>query len=62
MDQLSVLVCDDDEAIVDAIEVFLSQEGYKVIKAYDGTQMLEKVKEETIHLVVLDIMMPKLDA
>ncbi len=61
METLNILVCDDDTAIVDAIEVFLLQEGYKVIKAYNGIEMLERLKENTIHLIVLDIMMPKLD-
>ena len=61
MEKLTVLVCDDDKAIVEAIEIFLSQEGYRVLKAYDGAQMLDVVAKNEIHLVVLDIMMPKLD-
>lgn len=61
MEQLKVLVCDDDTAIVDAIEVFLKQEGYEVFKAYNGIEMLEAARKEQVHLVVLDIMMPKMD-
>lgn len=56
-----VLVCDDDEKIVEAIEIYLLQEGYEVLKAYDGEKCLELLNKELIHLVVLDIMMPKLD-
>lgn len=61
MDKLKVLVCDDDKAIVDALEVYLKQENYEVVKAYNGMQALESLEQETIHLILLDIMMPKLD-
>lgn len=61
MEVMTVLVCDDDKAIVNAIEIFLIQEGYKVYKAYNGREMLEIVEQETIHLILLDIMMPELD-
>ncbi|MEF9959888.1 MAG: response regulator [Niameybacter sp.] len=57
----TILVCDDDEKIVEAIEIYLLQEGYRVLKAYDGEQCLKLLDVETVHLVVLDIMMPKLD-
>ena len=56
-----ILVCDDDKQIVDAIEIYLTQEGYEVIKAYDGMEALQKLREETIDLLVIDVMMPKLD-
>lgn len=56
-----VLVCDDDKAIVDSIEIYLKLEGYEVVTANDGIQALEKVKENEIHCMILDIMMPKLD-
>ncbi len=56
-----VLVCDDDKAIVDSIEIYLRHEGYDVIKAYDGFEAIDKVKENEIHCMILDIMMPKLD-
>ena len=58
---MTILVCDDEKEIVDAIEIYLIQEGYDVIKAYDGEQALEILKKETIHLLIIDVMMPKLD-
>lgn len=58
---LNILVCDDDKEIVDAIEIYLVQEGYNVLKAYDGVQALEMLKENEVHLLIIDIMMPKLD-
>ena len=58
---LNVLVCDDDKEIVDAIEIYLSQEGYRILKAYDGLQALDLLKREEIHLLILDIMMPRMD-
>ena len=57
----NILVVDDDKEIVNAIEIYLSQEGYKIIKAYDGEEALEKLKENEIHLIILDIMMPNKD-
>lgn len=58
---MNILVCDDDQAIVDAIEIYLSQEGYMVLKAYDGLEAIRMVKEKEIQLVILDIMMPRMD-
>ena len=57
----NILVVDDDKEIVNAIEIYLSQEGYHIIKAYDGEEALEKLKENEIHLIILDIMMPNKD-
>lgn len=57
----NVLVCDDDKEIVEAIEIYLTQEGYNVFKAYDGVEAMEVLKKEEVHLLVMDIMMPKLD-
>ena len=57
----NILVCDDDKEIVDAIEIYLSQDGYRIIKAYDGEQAIEIMKKEEIHLLIIDVMMPKLD-
>lgn len=57
----NILVVDDDKEIVKAIEIYLGKENYKIIKAYDGEQALEKIKENQIQLVILDIMMPKKD-
>lgn len=58
---MNILVCDDDREIVDAVEIYLNQEGYHVLKAYDGEQALEVLKTESVQLVIIDIMMPKLD-
>ncbi|MCI9216428.1 response regulator transcription factor [Lachnospiraceae bacterium 42-17] len=56
-----ILVCDDDKEIVEAIEIYLSQEGYEVLKAYDGEAALKILKAEQVDLLVMDVMMPKLD-
>ena len=58
---MNILVCDDDKEIVEAIEIYLSQEGYHVLKAYDGIQALQIMEKEDIQLLVIDVMMPKLD-
>ena len=57
----NILICDDDKEIVEAIEIYLLQEGYQIYKAYDGEQAIEVLKQEDIHLLIIDIMMPKLD-
>ena len=56
-----VLVCDDDKEIVEAIDIYLTQEGYEVLKAYDGIEALKVMEKEKIDLLVIDVMMPKLD-
>lgn len=58
---MNILVCDDDRAIVDAIEIYLSQEGYTILKAYDGQEAIRILKENEVHLILLDIMMPHMD-
>ncbi len=58
---INILVCDDDKDIVDAIEIYLAPEGYHVLKAYDGMQALEMMKENEVSLLILDVMMPRLD-
>ncbi len=58
---MNILVCDDDREIVEAIEIYLSQEGYKILKAYDGMQALKILEEQEVHLLIIDVMMPKLD-
>lgn len=57
----TILVCDDDKQIVEAIEIYLTGEGYRVLKAYDGEEALELLETEEVDLLVLDVMMPKLD-
>ena len=57
----TILGCDDDKEIVDAIEISLSQEGYRILKAYDGLQAVEMLEREDVQLLLIDIMMPKLD-
>lgn len=58
---MNILVVDDDREIVDSICIFLSGEGYKPLKAYDGMEALEVLSENEVHLMILDIMMPKLN-
>ena len=57
----NVLVVDDDREIVDAIDIYLRNEGINVIKAYDGLEALESLMEKEVHLILMDIMMPKMD-
>ena len=58
----NILVCDDDKEIVKAIEIYLSKEGYNILKAFNGVEALEILKKnDDIQLIILDIMMPKLD-
>lgn len=57
----NVLVCDDDEAILESLRIYLDNAGFNVITAVDGRDALEKVQNNDIHCVVLDIMMPRLD-
>lgn len=57
----NILICDDDKEIVNAIEIYLSKEGYNILKAYNGKQALDIISKDEIHLVILDIMMPEMD-
>ncbi len=57
----NILVVDDDKEIVGAIEIYLKKEGYNILKAYNGNQALKIIKENEIHLIILDIMMPEKD-
>ena len=58
---MNILVVDDDREIVESISIFLSGEGYKPLKAYDGLEALEILSENQVHLMILDIMMPKMN-
>ncbi len=57
----NILVVDDDKEIVSAIEIYLKKEGYNVLKAYDGVECINLLKNNDIHLIILDIMMPRKD-
>ena len=57
----NILVCDDEKDIVSALKIYLTADGYQVFEAYDGIQALEILKKQEIHLVLMDIMMPRLD-
>ena len=61
MKKYNILVVDDDKAITDAIEVYLTNENYNIYKAYDGLKALDMLKTEDIHLIIMDIMMPNMD-
>lgn len=61
MNKYNVLVVDDDKEITEAIEIYLLNEGYNVFTAYDGIQALKIAREEEVHLIIMDIMMPNLD-
>ena len=56
-----ILVVDDEKEIVDAIEIYLNNEGFEVLKAYDGMEALEIIADTDIDLIIIDIMMPRLD-
>ena len=56
-----ILVCDDDREIVEAIDIYLTQEGYEVLKAYDGQEALKVLNANDVDLLVIDVMMPRLD-
>lgn len=61
MEKLTVLVTDDDKDIRDGIEIYLTNEGYNVLKAADGVEALKLLEEHEVHLIILDIMMPNMD-
>ena len=56
-----ILVCDDDKEIVEAIEIYLTQEGHHILKAYDGEQAIQVLQNNKVDLLIIDVMMPKLD-
>ena len=56
-----ILVCDDDKDIVEAIDIYLTQEGYEVLKAYDGAEAIKVLKRNEVDLLIMDVMMPRLD-
>ena len=58
---MNILVCDDDKEIAGAIEIYLRNEGYTVFKAFDGAEALDVVRSQPLHLIIMDVMMPKMD-
>ena len=56
-----ILVCDDDKDIVEAIDIYLTQEGYEVLQAYDGDEAIKVLKRNEVDLLIMDVMMPRLD-
>ena len=56
-----ILVCDDQPDIVSALKIYLTPEGYRILEASNGLEALDLVRKEDIHLILLDIMMPKMD-
>ena len=57
----TVLICDDDQAILESLEIYLHLEGYEVVKATNGEETLAAARANEIHCIILDIMMPGLD-
>ncbi len=57
----TILVCDDDELIVNSLALHLQKEGYKVLRAYNGEEALEVIEKQEVHLILMDVMMPRLD-
>lgn len=57
----NILICDDETSIADAIAIYLKAEGYEIFKAADGIEALELVEKQDIHLIIMDIMMPRMD-
>lgn len=57
----NILICDDDRDIVEALRIYLSAEGYHIFPAYTGKEAIDIIRRQTIHLVLMDIMMPVLD-
>ena len=61
MEQYSVLICDDDADILSALEIYLGQEGYRVLRAENGLEAVGTARREPVHLILLDVMMPVMD-
>ncbi len=57
----NVLICDDEKDILSALRIYLESEGYRVLEATNGIEALEQFEKEEIHLVLMDVMMPKMD-
>ena len=57
----TILVCDDEKEIVEAISIYLKTEGFEVLKAYDGNEALKVLENNKVDLIIIDVMMPELD-
>ena len=57
----NILICDDERDIVSALKIYLSGEDYNILEAYDGSEALELVRRNDVHLILMDVMMPRLD-
>ncbi len=57
----SVLICDDERDIINALKIYLKPEGYRLLEAFSGQEAVEIVRNEDIHLLLLDVMMPHMD-
>ena len=58
---MNILVCDDEIEIVEAIEIYLRNESYNVIKAYDGIEAINALEKNVVQLIIMDVMMPRMD-
>ena len=57
----TILICDDDKDIVSALDIYLTSEGYRTLKAYNGREAIRAVEQNKVHLILMDVMMPELD-
>lgn len=57
----SILICDDEKDIVSALKIYLTAEGYSVLEAFNGREALDILQKNTVHLVLMDVMMPEMD-
>ena len=61
MEKYRVLICEDDVEIGNAIEVYLKNQGYEVLRAYNGQEGLNVIESQEVHLAIVDLMMPVMD-
>ena len=57
----TILICDDDRDIVSALDIYLTSEGYRTLRAYNGLEAIQAVERNEVHLILMDIMMPDMD-
>ena len=61
MEPYRILIVEDDKEIREGIEIYLKNQGYQVVQAADGIEGLERIREQEIHLAIVDVMMPRMD-